>query len=71
MYVANNVPSMLRIIVLIWFAIAVVGTALIFPFKEDKEEKMNEDLINKNSINRDRDLDSHESINNLNETETI
>ena len=62
MDVANNVPSMLRIIVLFWFVIAVVGVTLIFPFKE---EKMKEDLIIKDSLNKS-EIGSHESINDLN-----
>ncbi len=57
--VANNVPSMLRIIVLFWFVIAVVGVTLIFPFKQ---EKMTEDLIINDSLNKSEN-GSHASIN--------
>lgn len=62
MDVANNVPSMLRIMLLFWFALAVVGVTLIFPFKE---EKMKEDLIIKDSLN-ESEIGSNVSINEIN-----
>ncbi len=35
--VAANFPSMIRILVICWVSIGIVGIALIFPFKEEKK----------------------------------
>lgn len=35
--VAENLPSMIRILVACWVSIGVVGIALIFPYKEEKK----------------------------------
>lgn len=43
--VAENVPSMIRILVACWVTIGVVGIALIFPYKEEKKKEDTENLI--------------------------
>lgn len=36
--VANNVPKMLRILVICWAALSVIGLLMIFPYEEEEDD---------------------------------
>lgn len=47
--VAENLPSMIRILVACWVSIGLVGIALIFPYKEEKKIENEKDALLKAS----------------------